>query len=152
MSLEIGCDGIDLSLLNPTQFKLSFSKIPTVEFFCQSVTLPELNLGPVTQNTPLLDVFHPGEKIVHQQFFAQIVLDKKMLTYKEIYNWMKGLSVLNGVSEGFSDCRLIIGTTSFAFHDVWPTNLGAVNLSIATPTIPTVTFNVSFEYDYFSIE
>jgi len=152
MSIAIGCDGLDLSILNPTQFRLSFDKIPTVEFFCQAISLPEINLAPVTQLTPLLDVFHPGEKITHSPLFATILMDKGMLTYKEIYNWMKLLAVKDGATESFSDCRLIIGANTFVFHDVWPISLAAVNMNIATPNIPTVTFNVSFEYDYYTIE
>jgi hypothetical protein len=149
MTIAIGCDGIDLSLLNPTQFKLIFDKIPTVEFFCQSVTLPELSLAPVVQSTPFLDLNWQGEKVRHQPLFAQILLDKEMRTYEEIYKWIKGMSVLEQAKEGFSDCTLIIGTKSFHFQDVWPMNLAAVNLSIAANDIQTVTFGVTFEYDQF---
>ena len=152
MTMSMGCDGLDLSLLNPTQFKLSFSKIPNVEFFCQAITLPELNLGAVMQNTPMLDVFHHGEKVTHQPLFAEVLLDKQMKTYNEIYKWMKELSVMYGATEASSDCIVTIGQSAFHFHDVFPINLASVNMNIAVPDIQAVTFGVTFEYDHFTME
>jgi len=152
MSLTMGCDGLDLSLLNPTQFRLVFNKIPNVQFFCQSISIPELSLAPVTQSTNLLDLFHPGEKVRHQPLFAEVLLDKEMKTYEEIYTWMKNLSVLHNATEGFSDCDVIIGARTFHFQDVWPINLAQINLNIAVPSVQAVTFGVTFEYDLFTMK
>lgn len=152
MTMTIGCDGYDLSILNPTQFKLIFNKIPTVEFFCQAVNLPSLVMTPVKQDTPFLDLHHPGEKFYHQPLRARILLDKKMDTYFEIYKWMKNLSTLNRAVEGFSDCQLIIGDRTFNFYDVFPIELDQVEFDIAATDIQTVTFNVTFEFDYFDLK
>lgn len=151
MPLTTGCDGMDMSLLNPTQFKLMFDKIPNTEFFCQAITLPELSLSPVVQSTPFLDLNWQGEKVNHQPLTAEILLDKEMRSYSELYNWIKGMSVLKRAVEGFSDCSLVMGTKTFRFIDVWPMTISAINLSIAVPDVQTVTFNVTFEYDYFEI-
>lgn len=151
MALTLSCDGLDLSLLNPTQFKLVFSKIPNTEFFCQSISIPALRLNPVTQNTPFLDVNWQGEKVNHEPLVASILLDKQMNTYSEIYKWLKGMSVLKQAEEGFSDCQVIIGEKTFNFVDVWPMSLAAIDLSIATPVVETVAFTVMFEYDYFDL-
>jgi len=151
MTMSMGCDGMDLSLLNPTQFKLVFDKIPNTEFFCQSITLPELSLRPVVQNTPFLDLNWQGEKVNHQPLFAEIVVDKGMKSYSELYTWLKNMSVLNNASDGFSDCQLIVGSHTFHFVDVWPMTIGSINFSLAMTDIPAVTFAVTFEYDYFSM-
>jgi hypothetical protein len=151
MPMKMGCDGFDLSLLNPTQFKLVFDKIPNTEFFCQSITLPELSLSPVEQKTPFLDLNWQGEKVNHQPLFAEILVDKEMSSYTELYKWIKDMSVLNKAVEGFSDCQVIIGSKTFSFVDVWPMNIGSLNFSIAAADIQPLTFGVTFEYDYFTL-
>ena len=41
---------------SPIQFRFKCTKLPNVEFFCQSANLPGISLGSATQATPLLDV------------------------------------------------------------------------------------------------
>lgn len=149
MTLE-SC-GFDYSLFNPTQFKLVFNKIPNIEFFCQSINLPALSMNPVKQVTPFLDVNHPGEKIFHETLNVEILLDKAMKTYSEIYKWMWNNSVMGGAQSPFSDCTLIMGDAIFNFKDVLPIAIAPVNLSIAMSDIPPIVFGVTFEYDYFDM-
>jgi len=151
MTKIFSCDGIDLSLFTATHFKLVFTKLPEMEFWCQSVTIPSVEMSVVTQSTPFLDVIHQGEKRDFSPFSCEILLDKGMKSWNEIYKWMKEISVQGGATGTFSDCLLSTDDVTFHFKDVLPIRLDQIPLSIAVVDIEPITFDVSFRYDYFDI-
>lgn len=149
----ISCNGFNVSLLQPTQYQLIFDKIDCIPFFCHSVEFPSLSMNFANFATPLHDIHLPGDKLEFSNLTADIVLDKDILTYKSIYDWMRGISVRDGLrTEDTDSCVLIIGeSTQIRFNGVFPLNISPFRLqSNATDTDPisfTVSFNVvDFEF------
>ena len=52
-----------LDYASPIQFRFKCTKLPEVEFTCQTANIPGISLGSGTQPTPLLDVPIPGDKL-----------------------------------------------------------------------------------------
>lgn len=149
---NITCEGFDFSLLQATQYQLIFDKIPHVPFFCHAVTVPDLQLNFATYSTPFHDVNIPGEKLKYSNLVAEILIDKRMITYKEVHDWMRRISMRDGVStDDVSICKLIIAeSTEIVMEGVFPLSISPINLrsnAIDTePLIFSAVFNVvSFE-------
>ena len=51
-----------LDYASPIQFRFKCTKLPEVEFTCQTANIPGISLGSGTQPTSLVDVPIPGDK------------------------------------------------------------------------------------------
>ena len=76
---------------SPVQFRFKCTKLPQVEFFCQSANIPGISLGSGTQPTPLYDVPIPGDKITYQDLSISFLVDENLNNYKEMHDWLIGL-------------------------------------------------------------
>ena len=76
---------------SPVQFRFKCTKLPTVEFFCQTANIPGISLGTGTQPTSLYDIPVPGEKITYQDLSISFLVDENLNNYKEIHDWLLGL-------------------------------------------------------------
>ena len=76
---------------SPVQFRFKCTKLPQVEFFCQSANIPGISLGSATQPTSLYDVPIPGDKITYQDLSITFLVDENLNNYKEIHDWLLGL-------------------------------------------------------------
>ena len=52
-----------LDYASPVQFRFKCSKLPTVEFFCQTANIPGISLGQATVDTPLKSIPFPGDEL-----------------------------------------------------------------------------------------
>ena len=76
---------------SPIQFRFKCTKLPTVEFFVQSANIPGINLGSAQQNTSLIDIPIPGDKLDYDTLNIQFLVDENLENYREIHGWMTGL-------------------------------------------------------------
>ena len=80
-----------LDYASPIQFRFKCTKLPEVEFTCQTANIPGISLGGATQATPLLDVPLPGEKLSYSPLDITFLVDENLNNYKEIHDWILGL-------------------------------------------------------------
>ena len=80
-----------LDYASPIQFRFKCTKLPEVEFTCQTANIPGISLGSATQPTPLVDVPIPGDKINYQSLDISFLVDENLNNYKEIHDWLLGL-------------------------------------------------------------
>ena len=76
---------------SPIQFRFKCTKLPEVEFTCQTANIPGISLGSATQPTPLVDVPIPGDKISYQSLDISFLVDENLNNYKEIHDWLIGI-------------------------------------------------------------
>ena len=69
---------------SPTQFRFKCSKLPEVEFFCQTANIPGIALGTADFKTPLRDIPIPGEKVTYQDLAISFIVDENLNNYKEM--------------------------------------------------------------------
>ena len=80
-----------LDYASPIQFRFKCTKLPEVEFTCQTANIPGISLGSGTQPTPLIDVPIPGDKLSYQSLDISFLVDENLNNYKEIHDWLIGL-------------------------------------------------------------
>ncbi len=73
---------------SPTQFKVSLSKLPKVEYFCTAVNLPGVSVAPSEQLTPIKNIFVPGDKLFYEDLSLSFIVDENLENYQEIYDWI----------------------------------------------------------------
>jgi len=80
------------NLLQPTKFLLTFDRIGTSQFFCQSVNIPGINLGQAPISSPLVDYFAPGNKITYNPFNVHFLLDESVEGWRHIHDWFRSIA------------------------------------------------------------
>ena len=89
---------------SPVQFRFKCSKLPKVEFFCQSANIPGIGLGVADMETPLKSIPFPGDKVTYQDLAISFLVDENLSNYKEIHDWIIGLGFPQNHTQ-FSDLR-----------------------------------------------
>ena len=80
-----------LDYASPIQFRFKCTKLPEVEFTCQTANIPGISLGGAIQPTPLVDIPIPGDKISFQSLDINFLVDENLNNYKEIHDWLLGI-------------------------------------------------------------
>ena len=80
-----------LDYASPIQFRFKCTKLPEVEFTCQTANIPGISLGSAIQPTPLVDIPIPGDKISFQSLDINFLVDENLNNYKEIHDWLLGI-------------------------------------------------------------
>ena len=80
-----------LDYASPVQFRFKCSKLPTVEFFCQTANIPGIGLGEAVIDTPLKSIPFPGDKVTYQDLAISFLVDENLNNYKEIHDWIIAL-------------------------------------------------------------
>lgn len=159
------------SLLQPTKFQFTFARMPNLTYFCQNISLPGASLSEITRNTPFVDIYSPGEKLIYETLDLTFLVDEDLRTWLEIYDWMVGLTF----PENFDQYRRMIkekadfgGKTSDAtltvlsnknqpniranFKGCFPTSVGQLNFDVTSDANQVMTSSVTIRYDYFTID
>lgn len=154
--------------LSPTNFTISIQRIPNIEFFVQKMSIPSLSATPSSMETPLSTLYDVNDKLQYTDLELQFIIDENMNNYKEILDWLEGISGSTSTAQnkalGLSQYGFksdIIATitnshknpnTRFVFRDCFPTGLGAVNLDVNVQDVAYATCSVTFRYDIFTME
>ena len=111
-----------LDYASPVQFRFKCTKLPVIEFFCQTANIPGITLGEATQETGLVDIPVPGDKITYQALDISILVDENLNNWKELHDWMTGL--------GFPEKHQQFTDLLASGHDRFPTS----KVGTATPS------------------
>ena len=76
---------------SPIQFRFKCTKLPEVEFACQTANVPGISLGEGTQVTPLKDISIPGDKVSYGSLDVSFLVDENLNNYKEVHDWIIGI-------------------------------------------------------------
>lgn len=91
------------NFLSTVGFKFGIKKLPTTNFFVQSVNIPGLRLGFPEIPNPFIKFPIPGDHLQFNDFTITFKVDEDMKNYNEIYDWMVAL----GFPDSFDQYRLI---------------------------------------------
>lgn len=80
------------NLLSPIGFKFILTKIPKVDFLCQTAMIPSISMGSAQQPSYLRDIPVPGDKAIFEDLTLRFLIDEDMENYLQIYNWIIGLA------------------------------------------------------------
>jgi hypothetical protein len=82
----------NLSLAISNKFRLSFSRIPEVTYFCQTVNVPGVSMSPTQFSTPFTDLPVPGDKIMYDEFRIAFLVDEDYKTWQSLYDWITAMT------------------------------------------------------------
>ena len=144
----------NLNLTNPLNFKMSFSRLPSVEFFIQRVSIPSMVMGELFQPTTFIEQTQIGDKITFDQLTIGVQIDEELRNYEAIYNWIVGLGFpdefsqftdLRNSADGLqSDASLHILSNSanpilaLTFKDIYPVLMGGLDYDSSLDTNPMI--------------
>jgi len=157
--------------INSNYFKVVFTRLPTMTYFCQSVNVPSLSFGTSDQMTSMgVSVKRPGTQCTFEQLNLSFLLDESLKNWTEIFTWMESLANyetnLPTKDSGpviphddiYSDARIIITNSAFVpkyevvFSDVLPVSLGGWQFNSTEVDSRPIIVQASFVFTTFRIE
>lgn len=167
------------NFLSPVEFKLVLDRLPNVEFFVKSATIPGINAGSTDRPSPFKTIHEPGDKLDYEEFTVGIICDEDMTAFREVSDWLVALtypsdfsqyaelgsrpvgpggSVPNPNGKGVkSDGSLIIlnsnkrANVTIKFTDMFPTAVGSIQLDTSETDVTPPTFDITFKYGKYTI-
>ena len=165
------------NFLQPNKFIINFSRAPSIQYFCQSVSVPGISLSEVPQNTPFVDVYLPGEKAIYDLLNITFLIDEELKGWIEIHDWIRALTFPKEFEEyqklgtlntftarssvkkpQYSDASVVILSSSntpyyrFTFRDLFPVSISTFVMSATDDPSNTVSADATFRYSYYDIE
>ena len=159
--------------LQPTKFILTFDRIPTTQYFCQSVNIPGINLGQAPINSPLLDYYAPGNKITYNPFNITFLINGDGQSWKDLHDWFRAMASPESFDErnrlsnlqsnrnnlkSYSDATLTLLSNlnnpilRINFVNMFPITLSDIMLDTKNSADDVITSDASFMFEYFNIE
>ena len=160
------------NFLSPAGFKFSLAKAPKVDFFSQSVSIPNIDLGIAVQTTYLRDIPVPGDKLSYGDLSIDFFIDENLENYLQVERWMRSLGFPESIAEAVSldpqkdslldgarsDGTLLIYNSSFnpiasvLFKDAFPVSLTPVPFTADVTDINYIMATATFKYTIFNVE
>jgi len=81
----------NINFLGQNGFRFTVKRLPTVNYFCQSATLPSVSVGAIESPTPFAFVPRPGDRITYDPLVLTFKVDENLENYFEIQRWIEGL-------------------------------------------------------------
>ena len=154
------------NMLSPVGFQFNISRMPTMNFFVQSVTLPGITLSSLDQQTPLRLVPTPGDKIEYSELEVIFKVDEDMKNYIEVFEWIRALGFPDSTDQYkeledqpsfsgggiYSDATLTILSSAMnpniriEIQDLFPVSLTPIEMSAINPDIEYIESTASFRF------
>jgi len=155
------------NLLQPTKFLLTFDRVRTTQYFCQSVNLPGVTLGEVNRATPFLDMYSPGTKLTYDPLTVEFILDEELQGWKNLYDWFLTMADPDGfekrdgskelqTNKHFSDATLTIlsGLNNpilrIQYLNVFPLSISDINFDTTQSADTILTATATFRYQSYT--
>lgn len=151
------------NLLQPTKFLLTFERIRTTQYFCQSVNLPGVSLGEVNRATPFLDMYSPGTKLSYEPLDVEFLVDEELQSWKNIYDWFLSIADPDGFEKRdgskelqtlkhFSDATLTVlsglnnPVLRVQFTNLFPLSINSLKFDTTQSAETIITATATFRY------
>ena len=153
----------ETNLTNPTNFRFTLPKVPTVAYFCQSVSFPSFSCPPIIFKTGRgASLKVPGMEVSHGDLSMTYLVNEDMSNYRDMQNWFKKMSAFTDGFDGLLSTRdwmseqgmLTMLTNkktpvaTFAFRGLFPTTLSALEFDNTDTegkiTVATATFGFTY--------
>ncbi len=164
-------DNSPSKFLSGVGFQFSVNKLPGISYYCQSVSIPSINLATATQATRWRMLPEPGDELNYDDLSIRFLVDEDLKNYMSIHNWMRYLGApesekdwttfKDGTSyneKQFSDGSIWILDSNFkkqfeiAFDDLFPVSLGSLNFNASYTDTEYFTIDATFKYSIFDIK
>lgn len=166
-------------LLQSTKFRVTFDRLPGMTYFCQSANFPGVSLTEIPRQTPFVDLYIPGEKLIYDTFNITFLVDEDMRAWTEIHDWIRAITFptdfkeyldLKRLDRGplfradykgkpqYSDATMTMFTNKnnpnfrVKFVDLFPTTLSTIIFSSQDSAENVITADATFRFSYYEYE
>jgi hypothetical protein len=165
------------NFLQPNKYILNFSRMPNMQYFCQSVSVPGISMSETPQVTPFVDIFAPGDKAIYDLLNVTFLIDEKLTSWLECHDWIRAMTFPEDYEDyrnlgrlnkavtrvqtkkpQYSDATLTMLSSSnqpyvkFKFYGCFPTTLSTFIMSSTDSPDTLITADATFRYTYYDIE
>ena len=161
---------VNTGYLQPSKFLLTFSRIPTTQYFCQSVNLPGLSTGNATLNTPFIDIPIASNKISYNPLNVTFNVNGDLKSWMDIHQWMRSFAAPTGFNErnrltqqqstrndlkNYSDATLTVLSNlnnpigNFYFYNTFPISVSDIDFDTKENADTIIVGNASFMFEYY---
>ena len=162
------------NFLSPLGGKFTIKKLPSVNFFVQSVAIPSVTVGEIPIGTPFSAKLQlPRDLVTFGDLVITFRVDENMENYLEIFNWIKGITRIDNFDDSvwgnevaapmsddkvYSDGTLTILNSAMnpnrfvKFKDMFPTSLGDLPFRTDLSDVDYIECTATFKYRMFDIE
>ena len=154
-----------------TKFDFRVVKLPDVNFFIDSVELPDLTIGDTLYSTPYKNISLIGDKLEYGTLSIKYKVDRDYKNYTDIFDWMEALGFPKKREQfseyldsqnntyGSSDVDgllsdAILTTLSnknnpvlqFFFEGLYPSSLTGISYDATVTTIEPISVTATFSF------
>jgi len=153
--------------LSPAGFDLSIDLLPTTEFFCQSISIPEIAGTPPGLGSPLRQMYNLPDSLLYGDLSIDFVVDENMKNYVECLTWLEAIGAPKSsdqyknwketVGRFTTDITIIIQNSKknpnvkFTFFDAFPTGISGLDMTVTGSVVPPVLCTLSLRYESFEV-
>lgn len=154
------------NFLSPLGFKFVINKTPNMNFFVQSVDIPDVSNDYAEEPTPFKRIPYVGTELSYGDLQITFKIAEDMSNYIEIFNWITGIGFPENFEQRaelqnqpltsgqglYSDATLIILSSSMnpvmevSFKDLFPVLLSSVRLDSTTDDVTYVEATATFKF------
>lgn len=165
-------------LLQGTKFRLNFDRLKGTTYFCQTANLPGVSLTEVSRDTPFIDLFVPGEKLIYDTLDISFLVDEDLRNWEQIHDWIRAMTFPTDFAEyrslaklaetsafrggarlppQYSDASMTIFTNknnpnlSIQFKDLFPISLTTISFNTGDSADNIITADATFRFSYYNI-
>ena len=161
--------------LSPNGYMFNIQRIPSLSYFCQEASIPNVDLGIVNISSPFAEYPLPGDILNFGELNVQFLIDSDMANYKALFNWIQGLGFPEDYAQytaqvdksmpgrgetpsTLSDATLtVLGNNNLPvqyikFIDCVPVSLSSLTFTSTSQDVQYLIGNASFRYSYFKFE
>lgn len=154
----------NINFLSPVSFEFMVKRLPTVNFFVQTVDLPGITMGTINMPTPLKAYPIPSSSsIAYGDLTVSFKIDEDMKNYREIFNWITENGSPDNLGQYkpetvLSDASLIVNTSAkspnilISISDAFPVSLSSVRLTTTDAQITYIEASASFKFTNYTFE
>ena len=152
---------VNRNFLSPVGFKLDLEIFRGVDFFCQTASIPEINMPFAEVQTPFRSVaITPSGGVTYGDLTVRFIVDEELINYLSIHNWITeyGLAEKRSTdSDRYSTALLHILTSHnninhiVEFQKLFPVSLSGVPFDATVGDVEYLLADVTFKYEKYSI-
>ena len=163
----------NINYLGDLSFLFFIEKLPNVNFFLQSASIPSVFSQYILSPNPFVDLPVHGDHMTFDPLEVTFIVDEDMRNYFEIYKWIRGYAFPtdfkehkdlaeageNAVGKGIiSDATLLIGNNmknmniEVTYVDAFPFSLSGLRFNTTDNDMKYLTATVQFKYTYYDFQ
>ena len=151
------------NFLTSGKFLVNLSRLPVVDFYCQSITTPDVSINSSSFNYISGHTYETDTQINYGTLSLTFIVDEYLDNYNQVLNWMKSISPDTsieeskklyddskqaGISFDYTDIELIFNTSkgkvSYTYQNCTPNSLSGLEFNVSEDLYITanVVFNI----------